>query len=132
MARKTARKTIRRTARPRGTTPLYRPSRDSDAGAFDWDPSRPLSEQWPWSGDRASAIPADAPETDDAVWNAMTEEQRIDIHRLNASVSDPAALLASVRECTPAELEAEQPPADIAAAVERIAEVADGPSEEQR
>lgn len=38
-------------ANDRNTTKLYRrgPHRDND-GAFDWDVTRPIAEQWPWNG----------------------------------------------------------------------------------
>jgi hypothetical protein len=88
---------------PRGSTPLHRRPTDDDEGAFDWDPKRPLAEQWPWSG--VGQWPLDGEDQDET------------------PTAD--ALLAAVRECTPEEIEAEHPPADVATAIERIAELTD-------
>lgn len=50
------------TRKPRNETPLHRSPRENLEGAFDWDPSKPLAEQWPWNGaSRPMPISSSAP-----------------------------------------------------------------------
>lgn len=109
----------------RKATPLVQPPRDESG--LDWDPSRPIAEQWPWNGD-AEHVTSDIVDEYGSLSQHLDALDDVELPRVERDIqeleADPAALLAAIPELTTAELDQPEPPPVVAEAIEKIAEVA--------